>query len=192
MALTVQQIIDLQAQFKPIAPGGFSNSISDLLNDKAAALAVGVVSLILQFGAYLFMVAVLVAGTLYLFSFGKEESITRAKNALLYSFLGFTVFVSANAGLNFYIRQLENIAATDLSLSAITGKLFNSILIIAGLGFFVVYAYSGLRYFFTGGNEEAAASTRRGMTYAFIGIIVTTAAYAISTIIIKRVFLIGS
>lgn len=194
MALTAQQLKDLQNLVTPVSPGGFSDPntpVSDYFRD----LGIGFVRYImLEFGVYAFMVAILISGVIYIFSFGKEESITKAKNSLIFSFIGFIVFVSANAILNYYTKTLGIIVgsiSTKFSFSTITGQVFNTALVTAGVGFLIVLVYSGLRYFFVVGSEEAESSAKRGITYAFIGLIVAASAYAISQIIIKNVLLLG-
>lgn len=197
--IDASKLNELGKLFAPLSPQDFTNKIgaNNLVSDNLAILAIGIVRyFILEFGVYAFMVSILVSGAIYIFSFGKEETVTRAKNALLYSFIGFAIFISANAGLNFYIKRLEQFAALadnpNSTLGTLVGDLFNAILVVAGIGFMVVFFYSGLRYFFSGGNEEPTANARRGMLYAFIGMIVASTAYAMSVFIIKKVLLIGS
>lgn len=144
-------------------------------------------ALVLLAGSYLFLLALVAAGAMYIYAFGSEEAVGKARKALIYSFLGFIVFVSANAGLNYYMRLLGKVAGAVPSLAAVVGRVFNAVLVVGGLGFFIVLVYSGIRYFFTSGNEEQTAETRKAIVFALIGLIIMIAAWAMGTYIIGKV-----
>lgn len=172
---------NLTDKFQPIAPG-IGGKAGDL-----QYILLTLVKIVLDLGVYLFLIVLVISGLMYIYAFGNEDSVGKARKSLIYAFLGFLVFVSVNAGLNFYIQKLSGVVAAGLSISGLVAKIFNLVLIVGGVGFFIVLVYSGIRYFFTGGDEEAAAASRRAIVQAVIGLIIMLAAFAIGEFIIKKV-----
>ena len=69
------------------------------------------------------------------------------------------------------------------ALEGMFSGLIGSLLSLAGIALFVMILIGGFKYITSGGNPEAAASARRTITYAVIGLIVVAGAYLVLVII---------
>lgn len=182
--ITGEQLEKLGEQFAPLPPQ--VEPANPVVTGSFSFLIGSLARVVFELGTYAFLIALLVSGAIYLFSFGSEEAVKRGHRALYWSFIGFAIFISSNAILQFYLGRLKNIPAS-LTVSTLIAEVFNTTFLVASVGFLAIFLTSGLRYFFTGGNEESASNARRAMIYAFVGLMVTAMAFAIGRVITTSV-----
>jgi len=86
--------------------------------------------------------------------------------------------------------QIKEVPATVTpfaDLGDLIGSLVQVALIAAGLLVFIFLIIGGIQYINSGGDKALAEKARDRITYAFIGLVIVVAAYAIA-LIIQRVF----
>jgi hypothetical protein len=86
----------LSAQIRPLTD---HNSVADLLN--------GIVNFLYNISFLIAPLMLIVAGFLFVTSGGIEKNITRAKNILFYTFVGFLVIVLARGLINLIAREFS-------------------------------------------------------------------------------------
>jgi len=89
------------------AAGSFSTTVSDIIN--VMSIIVGVVAVIM----------IIVAGLRYITSGGKQESVTGAKNTILYAVIGLVIVALAQIIVHFVLNNTT--AATNGSDSSSSG-----------------------------------------------------------------------
>jgi len=77
---------------------------------------------------------------------------------------------------------------TPSTLPLFIGKLIRTILAFIGVVFFVLVIYAGFKWMTARGKEEITGEAKTTLENALIGLIVISAAYAITTFIIERVW----
>lgn len=157
-------------------------SLSAPIQTDFLAIALATIRLLLDFSIYLFMTGMLVMGTIFLFSMGNEETLTKAKRTLNQSLIGLVMVFSTFAALQFFTdpkqKLVTALAGADIAIAF--GTAFNLALLATSTGFIMVLLYSGVRFLFAGGNEESQAGAKKMMTAGLYGIILTLGSFAIS------------
>jgi hypothetical protein len=182
MALTPDSFKNLINLLTPVDPGQSVNP---------QKVATTLIAFLLELSMYVFLLAFLASGMIWLFSLGSPERVQAAKKSFLYSIIGLLIIVSAFAVLSFITNQLGFLDVTSGSsvptLPQIVTKIFSFAIPAAAVGFLFLLLFAGVRYMLSGGDEEAAAAARRQMVDALIGLILTLSAFAIGRAIIELV-----
>jgi len=94
--------------FKPCAAGagGSSSSVCASTNDNADGLVKIIVNTLLFILGAISVIVIIIGGILYTLSGGDSNSVTKAKNTILYAVIGLVVALLAYAIVNFVITQL--------------------------------------------------------------------------------------
>ena len=79
------------------------------------------------------------------------------------------------------INQDKLFLPTDIN--EIIGKLVQLIYAVAGITFFFMFVFGGIRYIMAGGDEKAATAARSTLTQAVIGLVIVVAAFLITQLL---------
>jgi amino acid transporter len=85
--------------------------------------------------------------------------------------------------VNEAVGVIETPDGFSLDPSNLLNQLVSLILGIAGLIFFFLLLYGGIRYMLAGGDPKNAESARKILTAAFIGLLIVVGAYFITTVL---------
>lgn len=77
------------------------------------------------------------------------------------------------------------------SVPLIISTIFNFIIVVAGTIFIILILVGGMQYLTSAGNEEGTGKAKKLMVDAIIGLILTLAAWAIGTFILRQLGLLG-
>ena len=92
-----------------------------------------------------------------------------------------------------YITQLavSAVRTTDLPRATAGSSTLSNVLgivfAIAGALALLMIVISGLRYIFSGGDPQKAASARQGILYALVGLVIAIMAQTIVVFVVRRV-----
>lgn len=91
------QSLDVNASTEPCSPGSTGNSVGDLVKKiiNILSVIVGVVAVIM----------IIIAGFRYITSGGKQESVTAAKNTILYAVIGLVIVALAQIIVRFVLTK---------------------------------------------------------------------------------------
>lgn len=185
MAFTSDNLKNIINLLKPIPPGSGASL------DSAQAVGIAFARWLLEISMYIFILALVVSGMIWLFSLGNTNQVQTAKKSLLYSFIGFLVIVAGYGLLMFVVTELAFIdvpsGAQIPTAAELVGRIIKFILVTAGVGFLFILLFAGTRYMFSLGGEEEAAAARKQMLDAIIGLVLTVAAYSIGRAVIYLV-----
>lgn len=81
------------------------------------------------------------------------------------------------------IGKLDKTKLPVLSLNDLIKNGVTIAIAVAGLVFFFMLIFGGLKYLTSGGDEKAAAGARGTLTNAFIGLLIVVAAFLISQLL---------
>ncbi|HSX58451.1 MAG TPA: pilin [Candidatus Saccharimonadales bacterium] len=68
-------------------------------------------------------------------------------------------------------------------INGIIASLVQLVYAVAGIVFFFMFIYGGLRYLLAGGDEKATMAARGTLTNAFIGLVIVVAAFVITQLL---------
>lgn len=134
------------------------------------------------------VVYLIYAGYKYINSLGAEESAAAAKRQIAYALLGVIVALGAYAAIDAVIgrappptrqRPIPSFAANAGALVDIIAPLITMALALVGTVATIFLVYAGYKYIASQGNEEEAATAKRQIAYALIGVIVALGATTI-------------
>lgn len=185
MAFTVNDFRNIINQLRPIdyQPG---------LDFKTTGLAAAmqIIRLMMELAIYIFLVALLASGLIYLFALGSPDRTQTAKKSFIYAFVGLLVVISAYGLLSFVLQQIGFLEQAPTP-AEVTARIFKFAFGAAIAGFMLILLLAGTRYIFSLGNEDEAATARRQIVDALIGLALTFGAWGIGRAVIKLVGLIG-
>lgn len=113
--------------------------------------------------------------------------------ALLVLILVFPYFVFGASNIKSGLLELgeassyETGGITETSVSSIAGTIVSAFLSLLGIIFIVLMLYGGYLWMMARGNEENVTKSQDLIRSAIIGLIIITAAYAISAFVFDRI-----
>jgi len=97
----------------------------------------------------------------------------------------FVLFVNAKKTFNDANTALSTVSGktgiTEASVTNISGNVVTTVFIVAGLIFFVLMVYAGVRWMTARDKSESVEKARNTMIAAVIGLVILLASYAVTT-----------
>ena len=129
---------------------------------------------------------IIVAGVKYIASGGDEEAVRSAKRQLIYAILGLAVVIISSALVNLVFPESTPIfAGTATNVEDAIYTIVNTFLTLVGIFAAIFIIVAGVKYITSGGDEEAARTAKRQITYALIGLVVVILSAVLVNIIIS-------
>lgn len=83
------------------------------------------------------------------------------------------------------ISRPENVPTDFGSFNSAIRRIFNIVIIVAGIVFVILFLVGGIQYLGAAGNEDNTKKARQLMLDAVIGIIIVVASWAIGTYVLQ-------
>lgn len=71
-------------------------------------------------------------------------------------------------------------------LGSVINKIFNFVIILAGIIFVILFLVGGVQYLTAAGNEEQTGKAKRLLVDAIVGLVIVLAAWAIGNFVLKQ------
>lgn len=172
------------------------------LNFSLPGLLVSFLQTFINLAYYLFLVAILITGFMYLISGADEDKVKAAKKNFIFCVSGFAMVALAYSILAFVVSQTEGIVDApdapdapavniETRFNDITATVFGFVTALAGAAFLLMLLSGGFKYMTSAGIEETADNAKKQMVNAAIGLALVAFSYTIGITIIKLIFAIG-
>ncbi|MBD3331151.1 hypothetical protein GF354_06555 [Candidatus Peregrinibacteria bacterium] len=152
---------------------------AEIYGEEGTAVLRGIIGVIQVFLASIAVLVIVIRGFTVILSAGDEESITKAKNHILYAVVGLLVIGISELVIRTFIfpdrgESLPDIEAGRNIIVMITNFISGFIAIFA----FVTLFYGGYKYVVSAGDDEATNLVKRILIAAVIALILAMGAFA--------------
>jgi len=97
--------------------------------------------------------------------------------------IGLVLFMATKAFA--VITKPEQVPTTFYDISSTVRTIFNTVIIVAGVAFVVLFLVGGIQYLTASGNEETSGKARKILLDAIIGLVIVLAAWGVGSWIIS-------
>jgi cell division protein FtsW (lipid II flippase) len=136
------------------------------------------INVIISLVAILSVAYLVVAAIQYVMSQGDHDKLERAKRQVIYALLGLILAISS------WIIVTAVIFTDPITIENLAAPYINMAISLVGLAAAIYIIYAGYKYINSRGDEEAAATAKRQITFALIGVFIAGAAQIIVDVIL--------